>query len=75
MLSSLSLSLSWVSAFFIAIAFLPLRDALSSPVDPRDPLSDRKGEGRIFYVFTVMCILAALVSWRGTGRRAGVTSA
>ncbi|CAD6578358.1 MAG: hypothetical protein TREMPRED_002163 [Tremellales sp. Tagirdzhanova-0007] len=45
-LASLSLSLNWVANFIIAILFLPLRDALSSPLDPSDPISERTGEGR-----------------------------
>jgi len=67
-LSSLSLSCNWIAAFCVAISFLPLRDALSSPIDPRDPLSDRKGEGRVFYVFTIVCLGTGLLVWRGLGR-------
>ncbi|RXK41640.1 hypothetical protein M231_01140 [Tremella mesenterica] len=64
-LSSLSQSLSWTSNFLIALLFLPLRDALSYPSDPHDPLSAREGEGRVFYVFTGTCSLLACIVWRG----------
>ncbi|WWC62444.1 uncharacterized protein I303_105040 [Kwoniella dejecticola CBS 10117] len=63
--SSLSLSINWITNFFIAILFLPLRDLLSTPVDPHDPLSDRKGEGRVFYVFTGVLVVGGLLVWRG----------
>ena len=68
-LASLSLSVSWIANFLVAILFLPLRDALSSTVDPTDPLSQRKGEGRVFYVFTVVCLGLAVLVWRGLGAR------
>lgn len=64
-LSSLALSASWISSFIVAIAFLPLRDWLSVPKDPRDPQSPRTAEGRVFYVFTAMLALSAIVVWRG----------
>ncbi|ORY31395.1 general substrate transporter [Naematelia encephala] len=64
-LASLSLSLAWISNFFIALLFLPLRDALSEPVDPHDPIGDRKGEGRVFYVFTAVCVVLGLLISRG----------
>nr|XP_019045765.1 vacuolar membrane protein [Kwoniella bestiolae CBS 10118]OCF24695.1 vacuolar membrane protein [Kwoniella bestiolae CBS 10118] len=63
--SSLSLSINWITNFFIAILFLPLRDFLSTPVDPRDPQSDRRGEGRVFYVFTGILVVGGLLVWRG----------
>ncbi|WWC70652.1 uncharacterized protein I206_104603 [Kwoniella pini CBS 10737] len=63
--SSLSLSINWITNFFIAILFLPLRDFLSTPIDKNDPLSDRKGEGRIFYVFTGILIFGSLLVWKG----------
>ena len=66
-LASLSLSLNWVANFIIAILFLPLRDALSSPLDPSDPISERTGEGRVFYIFTGVCALLAVLVWRGLG--------
>lgn len=64
-LSSLALSANWITNFFVAILFLPLRDYLSEPEDPRDPLSGRVGEGRVFYVFTGVCAVLVLVVWRG----------
>ncbi|KAL1412963.1 Bifunctional purine biosynthesis protein PurH [Vanrija albida] len=64
-LSSLALMASWISSFIVAIAFLPLRDWLSVPTDPRDPHSPRKAEGRVFYVFTAMLAISAIVVWRG----------
>lgn len=67
-LASLSLSLSWISAFLIAILFLPLRDAMSSPAHPGDPMSARHGEGRVFFVFTAICAFTALLVWRGLGK-------
>ncbi|WVF69339.1 hypothetical protein IAT40_004115 [Kwoniella sp. CBS 6097] len=63
--SSLALSTNWITNFLIAILFLPIRDMLSTPIDPRDPVSDRKGEGRVFYVFTVVLLAGALLVWRG----------
>ncbi len=66
-LASLSLSLNWVANFFIAILFLPLRDALSSPIDPGDPISERTGEGRVFYLFTGVCAVLGLLVWKGLG--------
>jgi hypothetical protein len=74
-LSSLSLSCNWIANFFVALLFLPLRDALSSPVDPRDPLSARRGEGRVFYVFTLVCAGLGMLVWRGLPRRSGSGSA
>ena len=65
-LASLSLSLSWISAFLIAILFLPLRDFLSTP----DSSGKRQGEGRVFYVFTGMCVLTGVLVWRGIGKPA-----
>lgn len=70
-LSSLSLSCNWIANFFVALLFLPLRDALSSPVDPRDPLSARRGEGRVFYVFTLVCAGLGMLVWRGLPQRSG----
>ncbi|WVQ96838.1 hypothetical protein IAU59_003945 [Kwoniella sp. CBS 9459] len=63
--SSLALSINWITNFLIAILFLPIRDLLSTPIDPRDPVSDRKGEGRVFYVFTVVLAAGALLVWKG----------
>ncbi|WWD04751.1 hypothetical protein V865_002822 [Kwoniella europaea PYCC6329] len=63
--SSLSLSINWITNFLIAILFLPLRDFLSTPIDPRDPQSDRRGEGRVFYVFTGILVVGGLLVWRG----------
>ncbi|WWC88785.1 uncharacterized protein L201_003698 [Kwoniella dendrophila CBS 6074] len=63
--SSLSLSVNWITNFVIAILFLPLRDFLSTPIDPRDPLSSRKGEGRVFYVFTGVLAIGGMLVWRG----------
>lgn len=64
--SSLALSASWVVNFIVGFGFLPLRDALSTPVDPHDPSNtDRTGEGRVFYVFTAMLALTVVVVLRG----------
>jgi len=62
--ASLSLSLNWITNFCVAALFLPLRNALSEPADPRDPLSDRIGEGRVFYIFTVVAIFTLTLVWR-----------
>ncbi|WWD18368.1 hypothetical protein CI109_102818 [Kwoniella shandongensis] len=64
-LSSLSLSTNWISNCFIAIFFLPIRNLLSTPVDRNDPDSDRRGEGRVFYLFTGVLILGGIVVSRG----------
>lgn len=64
-LSSLALSASWVTTFIVAMGFIPLRDALSSPIDPHDPMSAREGEGRVFYVFAGMLAITTLVTLRG----------
>lgn len=53
--SSLSLSLSWITNFIVAVSFLPLRDLLSN---------GDEGEGRVFYVFGAILAAAAL----GIGR-------
>ncbi|WRT67675.1 uncharacterized protein IL334_004647 [Kwoniella shivajii] len=63
--SCLAVSTNWITNFLIALLFLPLRDFLSTPVDPRDPISDRKGEGRVFYVFTGILIFGGLLVIRG----------
>ncbi|OCF30610.1 vacuolar membrane protein [Kwoniella heveanensis BCC8398] len=63
--SSLALSTNWTTNFLIAILFLPIRDMLSTPIDPRDPVSDRKGEGRVFYVFTAVLLAGWILVWRG----------
>jgi hypothetical protein len=64
-LSSLALSASWITTFLVGTFFLPLRDALAYPVDPRDPESPIEGQGRVFYVFVVMLGITALVTVRG----------
>jgi len=64
-LASLSLSLNWITNFFVASLFLPLRDALASPADPKDPTSAKTGEGRVFYLFTVVCLGTAILVARG----------
>jgi hypothetical protein len=64
-LSSLALSASWTTNFFIGTLFLPLRDALAYPIDPSDPESPIEGEGRVFYVFAAMLALTAVVVARG----------
>ncbi|WVR06252.1 hypothetical protein IAU60_003282 [Kwoniella sp. DSM 27419] len=62
--SSLALSTNWITNFVIAILFLPLRDFLSTPADPRDPLSAREGEGRVFYAFTGVLIAGSMLVWK-----------
>lgn len=64
-LSALSLSLSWTLNFFIALLFLPLRDALSSP-NQTTPGGGRINEGRVFYVFMLTCALLAGIVYRWT---------
>ena len=44
---------------------------MSSPVDPNDPMSEREGEGRIFYLFTGVCVLIFVIVWRGLTGRSG----
>ncbi|ORX40195.1 vacuolar membrane protein [Kockovaella imperatae] len=66
-LASLSLSLNWVANFFIAMFFLPLRDALASP--PKNGGTEREGVGRVFYVFTAVCTLIFIIVWRGLGAK------
>jgi hypothetical protein len=36
----------------------------------RDPAGGRIGEGRVFYIFTVLGVVTALLSWRGLAGRA-----
>ncbi|KAJ9120194.1 hypothetical protein QFC22_003094 [Naganishia vaughanmartiniae] len=55
--SSLALSCSWTSNFVIALAFLPLRDALAY----EDGQGKMQGEGRVFYVFLVIHMVALVV--------------
>lgn len=64
-LASLALSASWITTGIVGVAFLPLSDMLSYPVDPSDPMSDREGKGRVFYVFTGTLALTILVILRG----------
>jgi SP family facilitated glucose transporter-like MFS transporter 3 len=52
--SSLALSCSWISNFVVALAFLPVRDALSY-VDEQGKV---QGEGRVFYLFLVVHVVA-----------------
>jgi hypothetical protein len=67
-LSSLSLSCNWIANFVVAILFLPLRNAFSTPVNPSDPTAGRIGEGRVFYIFTVLGIFTGMLTWRGLAR-------
>ncbi|WVQ80530.1 hypothetical protein IAT38_002635 [Cryptococcus sp. DSM 104549] len=62
-LSSLALSTNWITNFLVALFFLPLRDALSSPSGPGE--HRRSGEGRVFYVFTAVLVLGAVMVLRG----------
>lgn len=64
-LSSLAVSTNWVTNFFVALFFLPLRDLLSSPPDPRSPESGREGEGRVFYMFTAVLLMGGIMIGRG----------
>jgi hypothetical protein len=68
-LSSLALSCNWIANFIVAISFLPIRNMLSSPRDRHDPSAGRDGEGRVFYIFTVLGIVTGLLSWRGLAGR------
>jgi len=64
-LSSLALAASWITTFLVGKFFLPLRELLTTPVDPTDPESPVEGEGRVFYVFAVFLAIATLVTLRG----------
>lgn len=64
--SSLALSGSWIMNFIVGFGFLPLRDALSIPEDPHDPTNtNRRGEGRVFYLFSVSLAITVVVVLRG----------
>lgn len=56
-LSSVALSLNWISNFIVGLAFLPLRNKLSG----EDPTK----EGRVFYVFAGLLFLCSFVLFRG----------
>ncbi|KAI5453753.1 Bifunctional purine biosynthesis protein PurH [Naganishia albida] len=58
--SSLALSCSWISNFVVALAFLPVRDALSYV----DEQGQMQGEGRVFYLFLVVHVVAIGVIWK-----------
>ncbi|KAJ9094378.1 hypothetical protein QFC19_007987 [Naganishia cerealis] len=58
--SSLALSCSWISNFIIALAFLPLRNALAY----EDDKGQMQGEGRVFYMFLGIHLVALLVIQR-----------
>ncbi|KAI9631883.1 general substrate transporter [Dioszegia hungarica] len=65
-LSSLAFALNWTLNIMIALLFLPLRNLLSSPTDPSDPMATaRTNEGNVFYVFMATSAILALVVWRG----------
>ena len=55
--SSLALSCSWISNFVVALTFLPLRDALAY----KDDQGAMQGEGRVFYVFLGVHVIAFLI--------------
>jgi len=55
-LSSVALSLNWISNFIIGLAFLPLRNALSN--------GDSTKEGKVFYVFTGLLFLSSSIFFR-----------
>lgn len=55
--SSLALSCSWLSNFVVALTFLPLRDALAY----KDDQGAMQGEGRVFYVFLGVHVIAFLM--------------
>ncbi|KAG8929237.1 hypothetical protein FRC01_004639 [Tulasnella sp. 417] len=57
--SSLALSVNWITNFVVGVAFLPLRDWLSSE-DPTKP-SGRKGEGQIFLLFAAAFAVTAVL--------------
>nr|ODN95410.1 vacuolar membrane protein [Cryptococcus depauperatus CBS 7855] len=63
-LSSLAISTNWITNFLVAIFFLPLRDLLSSPIDTQAPGNRREGEGRVFYVFTMILVLGGIMIQR-----------
>jgi len=55
-LSSVALSLNWISNFIIGLAFLPLRNALSN--------GDSTKEGKVFYVFAGLLFLSSSIFFR-----------
>ncbi|KAI0316802.1 general substrate transporter [Amylostereum chailletii] len=55
-LSSAALSLNWVSNFFVGLAFLPLRNALSG--------GNPTKEGRVFFVFAAALFVSTSVLFR-----------
>jgi len=55
-LSSVALSLNWITNFFVALIFLPIRNFLSG--------GDQYKEGLVFYVFAVIFALAAFLLFK-----------
>ncbi|KAJ3995696.1 general substrate transporter [Lentinula boryana] len=62
-LSTISLTLNWLSNFCVSLLFLPLRNALSGGA-PGDPHHDPGKVGRVFWVFAVILALVMSVVWR-----------
>jgi len=52
--SSIALSLNWISNFLVGLGFLPLRNFLAD--------NDPHREGRVFYVFGVL-LLVVYLAW------------
>jgi len=51
-LSSIALSLNWITNFFVGLTFLPLRDWLSG--------GSAAKEGRVFYLFAILLSASAI---------------
>ncbi|KAJ4488312.1 general substrate transporter [Lentinula aciculospora] len=62
-LSTISLTLNWLSNFSVSLLFLPLRNALSGGA-PGDPHHDPGKIGRVFWVFAVILTCVMSVVWR-----------
>ncbi|KAJ3842779.1 general substrate transporter [Lentinula raphanica] len=62
-LSTIALSLNWLSNFLVSLLFLPLRNALSGGA-PGDPHHDPGKIGRVFWVFAVILAVVMSVVWR-----------
>lgn len=62
-LSTIALSLNWLTNFSVSLLFLPLRNLLSGGA-PGDPHHDPGKIGRVFWVFAAILALVMSVVWR-----------
>ncbi|KAH7877804.1 general substrate transporter [Lentinula edodes] len=62
-LSTIALSLNWLTNFSVSLLFLPLRNVLSGGA-PGDPHHDPGKIGRVFWVFAAILALVMSVVWR-----------